>query len=67
LDFPTSGLKEALRLRPNLIILALMLPKVNGYEVCRFLREEKLEMPIVLLNPRFIKTVRKFGNKFDAR
>ena len=47
-----TGLKEALRLQPDLIILDLMLPKVNGYEVCRFLREEKLEMPIIMLTAK---------------
>ena len=36
-----AGLKEALRVQPDLIILDLMLPKINGYEICRFLREEK--------------------------
>ena len=38
-----AGLKAALGARPDLIILDVMLPKVNGYEVCRFIREEKLD------------------------
>ncbi|MCE9611933.1 MAG: response regulator transcription factor [Chthoniobacter sp.] len=47
-----AGLKAALAIRPDLIILDLMLPKVNGYEICRFLREEKLDMPILMLTAK---------------
>jgi two-component system alkaline phosphatase synthesis response regulator PhoP len=46
------GLQEALRIKPDLIVLDLMLPKVNGYEVCRQLRREKLEMPIIMLTAK---------------
>jgi DNA-binding response OmpR family regulator len=47
-----AGLKAALTLQPDLILLDLMLPNVNGYEICRFLREEKLEMPILILTAK---------------
>ncbi len=47
-----AGLKTALKIQPDLIILDLMLPKVNGYEICRFLREEKLEMPVIMLTAK---------------
>jgi DNA-binding response OmpR family regulator len=47
-----SGLSEALRVKPNLIVLDVMLPKVNGYEICRQLRREKLEMPIIMLTAK---------------
>jgi len=47
-----AGLKAALAIRPDLIILDLMLPKVNGYEICRFLREEQLDMPILMLTAK---------------
>jgi len=46
------GLNEALRVKPDLIVLDLMLPKVNGYEICRLLRREKLEMPIIMLTAK---------------
>ena len=29
-----------------------MLPKVNGYEICRLIREEKLDMPIIMLTAK---------------
>jgi len=47
-----AGLKQALALQPDLIVLDLMLPQINGYEICRFLRAEKLETPILMLTAR---------------
>jgi two-component system alkaline phosphatase synthesis response regulator PhoP len=46
------GLDEAVRAKPDLIVLDLMLPKVNGYEICRHLRREKFEAPIIMLTAR---------------
>jgi len=60
------GLKEALRIQPDLIILDLMLPKVNGYEICRFLREEKLEMPIIVLTAKGLESDKVLGLKLGA-
>ena len=47
-----TGLDLALNGRPDLILLDLMLPKVNGYEICRAVRAEKLEVPIVMLTAK---------------
>lgn len=47
-----SGLDLALNRGPDLILLDLMLPKVNGYEICRAVRAEKLEMPILMLTAK---------------
>lgn len=33
-----EGLKMAERLKPNVVILDIMLPKMSGYEVCRKIR-----------------------------
>jgi two-component system alkaline phosphatase synthesis response regulator PhoP len=46
------GLDEAVRAKPDLIVLDLMLPKVNGYEICRHLRREKFEAPIIMLTAK---------------
>ena len=46
------GLKAALNARPDLIILDIMLPKINGYEICRLIREQKLAMPIIMLTAK---------------
>lgn len=61
-----AGLQTALRTLPDLIILDLMLPKVNGYEVCRFLREEKLEMPILILTAKGQESDIVLGLKLGA-
>ncbi len=47
-----SGLVSALENPPDLILLDIMLPKMNGYEVCRQLRQQKLEVPIVMLTAK---------------
>jgi DNA-binding response OmpR family regulator len=46
------GLKAALNSKPDLIILDIMLPKINGYEICRLIREQKLAMPIIMLTAK---------------
>src|SRR6218665_1394928 len=61
-----AGLKAALATRPDLIVLDLMLPKVNGYEICRFLREEKLEMPILMLTAKGQESDIVLGLKLGA-
>ena len=47
-----AGLDAARTTAPDLVILDVMLPKVNGYEVCRFIREEKLTMPVLMLTAK---------------
>ncbi len=47
-----KGLETALDAKPDLIILDIMLPKVNGYEICRLLRKENLDMPIIMLTAK---------------
>jgi DNA-binding response OmpR family regulator len=43
-----DGVAEALRLRPDVVLLDLMLPGFDGFEVCRRIRE-KLDTPIVMV------------------
>ena len=51
-DDGEKGLETALDAKPDLIVLDIMLPKVNGYEICRLLRKEKLDMPIIMLTAK---------------
>ncbi|MCP4378153.1 MAG: response regulator transcription factor [bacterium] len=47
-----KGLCEALDSGINLILLDIMLPKVNGYEICRRIRAEGLDTPIIMLTAK---------------
>ncbi len=47
-----SGLQTALRENPDLVLLDLMLPVMDGFEVCRRLREKGLSLPILMLTAR---------------
>jgi DNA-binding response OmpR family regulator len=47
-----SGLDASLSSDPDLILLDLMMPHVNGYEICRAVRERGLEMPILMLTAK---------------
>src|SRR5262249_39641341 len=47
-----AGLRAALDENPDLILLDIMLPKVNGYEICRTLRQQGLTMPILMLTAK---------------
>jgi DNA-binding response OmpR family regulator len=47
-----EGLDAALNGQPDLILLDIMLPKINGFEICRAVRAEKLEMPILMLTAK---------------
>jgi DNA-binding response OmpR family regulator len=47
-----SGLRAALKDRPDLILLDIMLPRINGYEICRRIRKEGLDVPIIMLTAK---------------
>ena len=43
------GLAAAQSVRPDLVILDLMLPELDGYRVLKRMREDGLEMPVLIL------------------
>src|SRR5678816_3655739 len=49
-----EGLKKAREMKPDIILLDLMLPKLDGYKVCRLLKfDERYEhIPIIILSAR---------------
>jgi DNA-binding response OmpR family regulator len=47
-----AGLDRALSGAPDLILLDIMLPRVNGYEICRAVRESGAETPILMLTAK---------------
>ena len=61
-----KGLDLARANRPDLIILDLMLPEVDGYQVLRTLREEGQQMPVLVLTARGEEADRVFGFRLGA-
>src|ERR1051325_6972860 len=47
-----KGLSAALANPPDLLLLDIMLPKMNGYEICRAIRANQLEVPIIMLTAK---------------
>ncbi|MGD0522758.1 MAG: response regulator [Terracidiphilus sp.] len=47
-----KGLDALLRDPPDLVLLDLMLPKVNGYEICHQARSRRLNTPIIMLSAK---------------
>ncbi|HIV81911.1 MAG TPA: response regulator transcription factor [Candidatus Salinicoccus merdavium] len=47
-----KGLDTALKEKPDLIVLDLMLPGMDGMDVCKTLRQEKVNTPILMLTAK---------------
>jgi two-component system, OmpR family, alkaline phosphatase synthesis response regulator PhoP len=47
-----EGKDMAVNQRPDLMILDLMLPKMDGIEVCKELRQQKVNLPILMLTAK---------------
>lgn len=48
---PTQGLKKLRHQKPDLVILDVMLPEMNGFEVCKKIRQES-SVPVIMLTAR---------------
>jgi DNA-binding response OmpR family regulator len=60
-----EALDKAHRLQPDLIVLDLMLPKVDGLEICEVLRETS-GVPIIMLTARTTEDDKLAGLKIGA-
>jgi len=60
-----EALEKARRQRPDLVILDLMLPKLDGLEVCRALRREG-DLPIIMLTAKDEEVDRVVGLELGA-
>jgi two-component system alkaline phosphatase synthesis response regulator PhoP len=47
-----AGLERALALRPDLVLLDVMMPKMNGFEVCEEIRRVDPDVPILMLTAK---------------
>jgi two-component system OmpR family response regulator len=60
-----QAVDAARREKPDLIILDIMLPKLNGFEVCRILRKE-MTVPILMLTAKADETDKIIGLEIGA-
>jgi DNA-binding response OmpR family regulator len=63
-----EGFNLAKREKPDLIILDLMLPKIDGYKVCRMLKfdEKYKKIPVILFTARAQESDEKLGYECGA-
>ena len=61
-----DGLEKARSGKPDLILLDVMLPRMNGFDVCRTLREEGSNVPVVILTAREEETDKVLGLEIGA-
>ena len=63
-----EGLDKARTERPDLIVLDLMLPKLNGYEVCTMLKQDTRYqgIPVVLFTAKAQEKDEKLGMECGA-
>ncbi len=61
-----DGLEKARSGKPDLILLDVMLPRMNGFDVCRALREEGSNVPVVILTAREEETDKVLGLEIGA-
>ena len=61
-----EGLARAASFGPDLVILDVMLPRKNGFDVCRELRARSNATPIVMLTARSAETDKVLGLELGA-
>jgi two-component system alkaline phosphatase synthesis response regulator PhoP len=61
-----EGLAKAASFSPDLVILDIMLPRKNGFDVCRELRARANPTPIVMLTARSAETDKVLGLELGA-
>jgi len=64
----TAALEQARLTRPALVVLDLMLPKIDGLDVCRLLRRDSATatLPIIMLTAKAAETDRIVGLEIGA-
>ena len=61
-----AGLQLARTADPDLILLDVMLPKLDGFSICRQLREGGVSTPIIMLTAREEENDKVFGLEAGA-
>ena len=61
-----TGLQLALEQNPDLVLLDLMLPGMNGFDVCRKIREAGSAVPVLMLTAREEEADKVLGLELGA-
>lgn len=63
-----EGLKRAVHSHPDLVVLDVLMPDMNGYEVCRQLKKhpETQKIPVILCSIKNSEVDRYWGKKNGA-
>ena len=63
-----NGLELAMKQKPDLIILDVMMPIINGFNICRMMKSEKAlkHIPIILLTSRATQADQEIGTEVGA-
>jgi len=61
-----TGLDLALTTCPDLIVLDLMLPKLDGFEVCKRVRAKGMDVPIIMLTAKSQEVDKVLGLELGA-
>lgn len=65
-DNGTDAVEEACAIRPDLIILDIMLPGLNGFQVLESVRERGVRAPVLILTARGEEADKVRGFRLDA-
>jgi DNA-binding response OmpR family regulator len=61
-----SGLQKILQCRYDLILLDVMLPELSGFDICRTVRKEGINTPVILLTAKGEEIDKVLGLEFGA-
>jgi DNA-binding response OmpR family regulator len=61
-----EGLSKAMKAAPDLILLDIMLPRKDGLEICRELRQQNITIPIIMLTAKSEEVDKVVGLEIGA-
>jgi len=61
-----QGFKSAIKNKPDLIILDVMLPSKNGFDICRDIRGENMNTPVIMLTGKSAESDKVLGLELGA-
>jgi DNA-binding response OmpR family regulator len=63
-----EGLQKAKKEDPDLILMDIMMPKINGYQVCRLLKSDEnyKHIPIIMLSAKDQESDKFWGKESGA-